>query len=668
MNAWHHPAWHILKKEVLEALRDRKTLVIMLALPLVLYPLLFLAVGQATQIQKERLDSEALVIALSGPDETHGLRPRLEGLEDTTVLIVEDAEGAVRAGQASAGVVLGTSFSEEVAAGRQADVTVHYDGADERSHVAEARLADALQAFAEEVRRTRLERLGVTLAYVEPISVQRQNVAPPMRQGGWLLGQVLPMLVSFLMIGAAFYPAVDLTAGEKERGTLQTLLTAPVTSLSIVAGKFGAVLALSVLTGVANLASVALVAASMPVPEAFAGDVSFAIAPLNGFLVFVCMILLGMMFGAVMMAVAVTARGFKDAQNYLTPLYLLCVFPLVLSGVPGITLTASTAAIPVLNIALAMKSLLLGDVHAGFLSVVMISTLTWTAMGLVLAARLFTMEAALMGDAGLTVIFRRRPANSRLHGVPTVGEAVTLVGVIFMALFYGAVLLQGQPLLAQIHVTQWGLLLAPTLTMVALLRLDWRETLSLRSTTLGGVSAGVLLGLGSWYVATLGMHFLAGDLLPMPGPQMEALVTTITALAQDPSTAPWLYLGVAVAPAVCEELLFRGVVLSALRRVVSTRWAIGLSATAFALMHMNAQQLPTSLVMGGLLGVLVVRTRSIWPAICLHALHNGLALAIQLQIGDTLVSDMRWALVLAGPAAGIMVLWRHVPKGVTSGE
>ena len=187
------------------------------------------------------------------------------------------------------------------------------------------------------------------------------------------------------MIGAAFYPAVDLTAGEKERGTLQTLLTAPVSSLTLVVGKFGAVLVLSVLSGLANLASVALVAVSIPVPEAFANDVSFAIAPLNAALIFICMILLGMMFGGVMMAVAVTAKGFKDAQNFLTPLYLLCVFPLVLSGVPGITLSLATAAVPVLNIALAMTALLLGDMHTGLLSVVIVSTLVWTALGSVCA-------------------------------------------------------------------------------------------------------------------------------------------------------------------------------------------------------------------------------------------------------------------------------------------
>jgi sodium transport system permease protein len=659
VSGWRHPAWHILKKEVVEALRDRKTLVIMLGLPLVLYPLLFLSVGQATQIQRERLDQETLVVAVSGPPGTTGLQARLDALEETTLIAVPDAAHAVRTGQASAGVMLPPTFEADVASGRQAQVTVHYDGANERSHVAETRLADALTAFAEEVRSERLERLGVTLDYVEPVAVQRQNEAPPMRQGGWLLGQILPMLISFLMIGAAFYPAVDLTAGEKERGTLQTLMTAPVTSLSIVAGKFGAVLALSVLTGLANLLSVALVALSMPVPEAFVGDVSFAIAPLNGALVFLCMVLLGMMFGAIMMAVAVTARGFKDAQNFLTPLYLLCVFPLVLSGVPGITLTASTATVPVLNIALAMKSLLLGDIHAGLLSVVMVSTLTWTAMGLVLAARLFTMEAALMGDEGLTVIFRRRPASSRLHRVPTVGEAVTLVGLIFMGLFYGAVLMQGQPLLVQIHVTQWGLLLVPTLGMLSALRLDWRETLSLRKSSARGLAAGVLLGVGTWYIATLGMHALSGDILPMPGPQMELLVAQITALGRDPTTAPWLYLGVAVAPAFCEELLFRGVLLSSLRRVVSTRWSIGLSAAAFALMHMNIQQLPTSLAMGALLGLLVVRTHSIWPSICLHALHNGLALAIQLQAGETLVDDLRWALVLAGPVVGIMLLSGH---------
>ena len=161
-----HPAWCIMRKEVREALRDRKTLVIMLALPLVLYPLLFLAVGQATQIQRERLDREALEIAVSGQVDATGVMEHLEAIEATSWVRVDDAEVAVKQGRVSAGVAFSKAFSGELSGGKQSAVRVYYDGADERSQVAEQRLAEGLQAFAEEIREERLRGLGVTPEYV----------------------------------------------------------------------------------------------------------------------------------------------------------------------------------------------------------------------------------------------------------------------------------------------------------------------------------------------------------------------------------------------------------------------------------------------------------------------------------------------------------------------
>ena len=180
-----------------------------------------------------------------------------------------------------------------------------------------------------------------------------------------------------------------------------------------------------------------------------------------------------------------------------------------------------------------------------------------------------------------------------------------------------------------------------------------------------GLFAGGLIGLGSWYAATLGAQALAGDVLPLPGPQMQALVEEMMRLAQDPATAPWLYVGAALAPALCEELLFRGALLSALRRAGSDRMAVVVSAVAFSMMHMNVHQMPTTLVLGVVLAALVIRSGSVWPAIVLHALHNGLALGLQVHLGDALLEDPRWSWVLAGPLVGFMLLWRLDAKEET---
>jgi sodium transport system permease protein len=202
-------------KELLEALRDRKTLVIMVVLPLVIYPLVFIGLSQATLAQQEKIEAEELTLGVQGPAVPDALRGALDALESSEVIAVDDAADAVRRGQVSAALRLPADAIDAVAAGGQIPVAIVFDGSNDRSHEAESRLRGAVSQFVESVRAARLTAAKLTPEYIDPVTLQADNIAPPARQGGFILGQVLPMLVSFLMIGAAFYPAIDLTAGEK---------------------------------------------------------------------------------------------------------------------------------------------------------------------------------------------------------------------------------------------------------------------------------------------------------------------------------------------------------------------------------------------------------------------------------------------------------------------
>ncbi|MGM0575633.1 MAG: ABC transporter permease subunit/CPBP intramembrane protease [Myxococcota bacterium] len=648
----------ITRKELREALRDRKTLVVMVVLPLVLYPLLFIGFSQATMVQRDRLVRQAVVVGVEDGPAPAGLRGELEAIEGASIEAVADAAEAVIGGRVDVAVRVPETARLLVATEGQTPLTVVFDGSADLSREAEQRVRGAVAGWVESVRRDRLDGAGLLPEFVDPVALESDNVAPPARQGGWILGQILPMLVSFLMIGAAFYPAVDLTAGEKERGTLQTLLTAPIPPLAIVAGKFGAVVGLSVLSGIVNLGSVALVAVSLPLPEQLGADVSFAVSPGSLVLIFLCLVLLGMMFGAVMMAVAVTARTFKDAQNYLTPLYLVCVFPLMISSLPGVALGAGTAALPVVNLALAMKALLLGEVEPGLLLVVLLSTAAWTALGLVLAARVFTMESVLLGQEGPGALFRRRTRADRRSPVPTVGEAITLLALVLLLLFYGSLALADAPLLAIIHTTQWLFLLAPAAGLALALRLDIRATFALRRPPAWSVAAAVLLGGGLWYGALRVMETLADHWLPVPTPQMEAMGEAFARLGGAPDTAAILFLGAAVAPAVCEEALFRGVLLQSLLRRASPAVAVLASSAVFALYHLNIHQLPTTFGVGLVLGGLVVLSGSVWPAVILHMMHNGMALASQLYGNPEVLRHPAMFALLAAPAAGVALMVR----------
>jgi sodium transport system permease protein len=653
-------------KELLEALRDRKTLVIMVVLPLVLYPLVFIGLSQATLAQQELIEADHLTLGVQGSPVPAELQVALDALKDSEIVAVDDAAEAVRAGEVAAALTVPPAAIDGLAAGGQIPVAIVFDGSSDRSHEAESRLRGAVSAFVESVRAARLTEAKLTPEYIDPVALKTDNIAPPARQGGFILGQVLPMLVSFLMIGAAFYPAIDLTAGEKERGTLQTLLTAPIPSISIVAGKFAAVVTLSILTGAMNLLALGLVALSIPLPAEIQGQVAFSVAPVPLLLLLVAMVLLGMMFGALMMAVAVTAKSFKDAQSYLTPIYLLCIFPLMISSLPGVSLTASTAAIPVVNLALAMKQLLLGEVAWPLLAITALTTLAFAALALTLAARVFSMQSVLLGDDGPSALFRRRTVGLVRPPVPTPGEVTTVLALVLLAMFYGTLALAGAPLLVIIHATQWLFILGPPVIAVAALRLDRAQTFALRRPPAWALAASFAIGSGLWLAALRALEQLTGDWLPVPSPGMHALGEALAALGGDPRTAIPLFLGVALAPAICEEALFRGFVLQSLRRRLRNRHAILISAALFALYHLQLAQMPTTFLIGIIQAALVIYGGSIWPAVLLHALHNGLALASQLYLPETVLTGTPILALLVLPALGLAVLIKRVRAADTA--
>jgi len=653
------PAWIIFRKEVRETLRDRKTLVIMVVLPLVLYPLLFLGLSQATLIQQGKLQAAPMTIALEG-ELAPGLAAAVAAEEATDVEPSEDARAAVREGRCQAGLRAKPGGATAFAAGGGLPVEVLFDGGSDASREAKRRVDEALERWTHEVVERRLRAKGLSRAYVEPVVAEAVDVAPPRRQGGWVLGQILPMLVSMLLIGAAFYPSVDLTAGEKERGTLQTLLTAPISPLSIVTGKYLAVVTLTLLSGGMNLLSLALVAGNIPLPDELAGGASFSVSPGAAAVLLLCLLLLGMMFAAAMMAVAVTARSFKEAQNYVTPLYMASLVPLMVAGLPGVELTATTAALPVTNLALTMKAALVGPVPVHLLLVVVGSSAAWVALGLVAATKVFQTESILLGDEGLRAALRAvAPAGrsapsrgaSRGGRLPSVSQAVTLLALVLLAMFYGSLAAQGMPLLAQVHLTQWGFLLVPTVLVVAVLGLDVRETLSLRRPPLWALGAGGLVGLGSWVAVSL----VSKGWLPAPSPALEELSSQIVGLAADPTTAVLAFAGLAVAPAICEELLFRGVLLTALRRRMSDRAAVVLQAALFSAYHLNIFQALGTFLVGLVLGALVVRGRSLLPASLLHGLHNGLAVAAAAYAGEGLSGAWTAALLSFTVVGGILM-------------
>ncbi|MCA9736146.1 MAG: ABC transporter permease, partial [Gemmatimonadetes bacterium] len=281
------------------------------------------------------------------------------------------------------------------------DVLLLFDAADDLSRRGRDVLAGALGDFEEGVLERRLTERGLPAYFADPIHVADSSVALPEEVGGYALGRFLPMLLIVITLLGTFYPAIDLAAGEKERGTLETLLTAPVPSREIVTGKFLTVAAVGVVAAGLNLLSMLLTFQTGLFQFAGALDIEFSV-PLDRLIViFLTLIPLAVFFGSLFLGVAVRARSFKEAQNALTPIYMIALMPALLPLFPGIEFTPAMAVAPIAGVALFFRELMGGNapVLLGLVAVGSTAVYAWAALAF--AAASFGSEDVLFGgDSG----------------------------------------------------------------------------------------------------------------------------------------------------------------------------------------------------------------------------------------------------------------------------
>jgi len=405
-------------KELLDTFRDRRTLIAMIGVPVVLYPTLFIAATQVTLLQQSRMEAQASRVAVTGPGAGR-VAGWLEEDESIRVVETETPGDALAAGRVDLHARVEAGFDAAIDGSGTAKVVLEFDAAEARSREALNRVVDVLHEARDRLIARRISGAGLPETFAKPLSFESENVAPPEKSTGSMLGSILPLVIVVMLGVGAFYPAVDLTAGEKERGTFETLLSTPATKLEIVSGKFLAVWTLSMLTGLLNLASMTAtflfqlsqIAASMEdrLP-------AIEIPPQTLGLVFLMLIPLALFISAAMMAVALLARSFREAQNYVSPFFLAIVLPASAAAFPGAQLSPSTQFIPIANVSLLFRDLLIGKMAAEMAVFVFLSTAVYAMLALLLAAWMFQREEVVLASgsgAALSLNRRRRRISMR---------------------------------------------------------------------------------------------------------------------------------------------------------------------------------------------------------------------------------------------------------------
>jgi sodium transport system permease protein len=631
-------------KELRETLRDRRTLAVMILFPLVVYPLVSLATVQVLSTRLIRAEKEPARVTIAGPPAlAQKVRARLTarnapGSEEFAFL---DAPGGgaadVRAGKIDAAIAVETAPAGAVSA----PLHVFVDETQERSRTARTRIEEALSPSAEP---------GCAAAF----AVAVESVAPKTAVGGYLLSKILPLVIIVMVMLGAFHPAIDITAGERERSTLETTLSAPIARASLMTGKVLAVATLSSLSGILNLASMSITVlegaklasagATLSLPWANAGMAALLVIPPAAFL-----------FASVMVAVGALARSFKEAQTLLTPVYFLCMAPSLLAALGDFELGAVNAFIPGIGVTLLARDVIAGHASAGVTAAVFASSIGYGAAALALACRLYDSERLLGADGaplGLRAWLRHLALGPQAahdpamkadrDAPPTAGQALALYAVAWLLLL-AFIPIEAWRLAPGLALFEWVGLLGLTAVYARGSGRRWTAVLRLRAPSASAVAGAILIGGSAWLVVGLLFEWV----MPPPKNVVETLRKVITP-SEGPGAFALALLLTAVSPAICEEALFRGPILRGLRTRFSALGSAILTGLLFGLFHGDVWRFIPAAILGFALSVIALAADSIVPAMIAHFTNNACIIALATSAHDDTAMSVKLRLALVG--------------------
>jgi len=387
----------LLHKELLDVVRDRRTLLMNLGLPVVLYPLLFLSMGIMVVAGTERLKNTELVVGTVGPEAVELIKLRPTPPKTTyKAYSLEEATAELALQTLAAVVTAPEGARDAIAEGKQAVVTVMYAKRFDKSREALDRLRPVLESVNVQMLQKRLEEKSLDPSFILPMKTDPVDVDLKDGLGRLMAASLLPMLLLTTLLTGAVQAAVDTTAGEKERGTFETLLVAPVRPTQVMLAKYATVTIVAIATALANLAATGLtfgfgvmIAGKAVIPVQFsAGQIALMV---------LCMVPTATLVSGLALALASTAQTQRQGQSLMVPVLLMGMAPAMVAQMPGIELNWVTALIPVLNVALLVKATILDTVSVLEVGLTLVSVLTCSVLAFQAAALTFNSETFRFG-------------------------------------------------------------------------------------------------------------------------------------------------------------------------------------------------------------------------------------------------------------------------------
>lgn len=611
----------VYRKELLEVLRDKRTLFTTLLLPVILYPLLIVGFNAVMTRQTGILEEQGATIAVQDSVQnsvTMRLISDLSGIDNFTLIPAADnAQSLYESKDVQSIITIRDSLRADGLITYH--VYIQYDATNERANMTYGKLTGKIRETEKELIEEQLQLSGVNPELMNLVDIRQRDTADSQKKMGMLLGMFLPYIMIIMLFTGASVVAADLVAGEKERKTLETLLVAGVGRKEVVIGKYLTIITLGMLNLIVNLFSVSFSLRYMLTQSGL--DMAGAQMPIKAILILLAAMLpLATLFAALLLSISTFSRNMKEARTYEQPIMMVSMIMAMISFLPAVEMSNLMALIPIVNIALLFKAVMINDYQISHLLITIISTVILDVVAIWATIKLFNTEGILFrsdDDSGSIKGIKKNKASffNPYNGLVYFTMALLL-------LYYLGSYLQSKDLATGLVQTQLLVIALPVLLILRVLKLKNADVLRLKMPRLSEVALIPFIAIPASIIVAI-FSQLINIIYPFP----ESYLENLGQLFKMDLPLWGSFLVVAVAPGVCEELMFRGF-LPRFFEKYGMKINIVLSGLMFAAFHLDPFRFAPVFLLGMLLAYLTLRSGSIINSMVSHTLNNGFAVFI----------------------------------------
>lgn len=620
----------VFRKEILEMLRDKRTLFATIILPVILYPLLFIGTSSIMSRQADIIEKRGATIALldslshKNPDAKEVYETVFQTLQETPFVSTLENPRLVEMLYEEKNILAVVSISDTVSA---AGVTsykagVRFDASGDQGRLLFEKLQKSLGEVNSKILAKRLSEKGLEEEYIHPLTVRQFDSSSTEKKMGSVLGMLLPYMMILMLITGAAVVAADLVAGEKERHTLETLLVSSATRGEIVLGKYLTVFCMAMINVMINLISISFSVRYL-LSQMGMADQGLNL-PIKSFVILLfAMVPMATLFSALLLSISTFSRNMKEARTYEQPIMIVSMLMGMASFIPALQISNLLALVPVINISLLFKAILIGEWQLSHLLITIGSTLILDILAIWLTVKLFHSEAVLFRTEDDTSSLKSQRKSKR--GFFNSFNGAVYFSLALVALYYLGSKWQATNMAKGLIQTQIYIIVLPVFLILAFLRVkgsEARELLRFKAPKPKELLLVPFIAVSAAVTVAIFAQ-LINQLFPFPQEYLEAMGKLFT---QDLAT--WkMFLLIALMPGICEELMFRGFLVRFFER--GKFWPpIIISALLFAIFHLDPFRFLPVFILGILLGYLSSRSGSIFNSMLSHTINNSLALVI----------------------------------------